>query len=275
MNLRRIVIASMAALAMSAGNAQADLIAGWDFSQYFTAGRLTIDGSTYIDTLPANYSSLDPTFEAGGLGSAMTGMLYMDGTFGSTGIDPTPGNSPVVPTPRRVGDYGDDVADIPVGDGAVQSNVNGAGLNAFNSFSILRTDSQQNTELLALTADSVTTLVFEADATGGPGPGRIWSLSFGGRSMNYESTSTVDVAFAPGCSGFGSPTNLVVNEQDQAFTVPFPGISAATTGCVRMTLGSGAVIDNVAITAVPEPGMLLSLGTGIFTISLLRRFRRS
>lgn len=270
------VIASMVAV-VSAGSARAELIAGWDFSQYFTAGRLTIDGTTYVDTLDANYSSLDPSFNAGA-GAAAYGTLYMDGTFGSTGIDPTPGNASVIPAPRKVGDYGDEAAtaafqDIPVGDGAVSSNVlapvSGPGTNPFNAFSILRAEGQTNTELLALQALGATTIAFEADSLGATD--LAWEVSFGGRSMAYETSVNVGVAFAPNCGAYGATTNVVLSEEDDVHTVSFAGGGVGTSGCVRMDLDPDAVIDNVAV--VPEPGFALGLGAGVLTLMGLARRR--
>jgi hypothetical protein len=81
-------ILSIAVSASIAGSAQAYLVAGWDFSQYFNDGLLSIDGATYQNTLSANYSDLDPTFGAGAE-SAAFGTLYFNGSFGSTSVSPT------------------------------------------------------------------------------------------------------------------------------------------------------------------------------------------
>ena len=271
-------IASMIAMAAAPVSAQADVIAGWDFSQYFTAGRLTIDGTNYVDTLAANYSSLDPTFNAGGLASSEAGKMFMDGTAGSSSVDPSPGNATVVPTPRKVGDYGTAVADIPTGEGAVQSNSgtpgSTLGSNPFNAFSILRTEGQVNTQHLALLANASASVAFLADATVGAGSAENWSVSFGGRALQ-GGAATVGVAFAPNCGSYGSVTNVNLTEDDQAFTVVFPGANNGATGCVRMDLSSDAIIDNVAIeaTPLPEPGAVLGLGAGFGLLAMLRRRR--
>ena len=54
-------LAAIAAAALVSGSAQAAMIAGWDFSQYAGDGLLSVDGASFTTTLPANYSSLDPT----------------------------------------------------------------------------------------------------------------------------------------------------------------------------------------------------------------------
>ena len=80
MNKKLCAIAALIAVsALAAGSAGAATVAGWDFSQYRGDGRLT----PFTDTLPANYSELDPTFNAGS-GAAAIGTLYFDGSFGSS-----------------------------------------------------------------------------------------------------------------------------------------------------------------------------------------------
>jgi len=57
---------ALAALVAGPSAAQSSLVAGWDFSQYAGDGFMSIDGgSSFTNTLPANYSDLDPTFGAG------------------------------------------------------------------------------------------------------------------------------------------------------------------------------------------------------------------
>jgi len=102
----KLLIASMA-LALStsvAGSARAVMIAGWDFSQYAIDGFITVDGENLTDTLPANYSSLDPTFGAGAE-SAAFGRLYLNGQFGSdaTPLDFTDSLVPSAANPGSLG----------------------------------------------------------------------------------------------------------------------------------------------------------------------------
>lgn len=64
----RSILITMAATAASllwVGTAGAQLMAGWDFSQYAVDGALSTDGATFTDTLAANYSSFDLTNNAG------------------------------------------------------------------------------------------------------------------------------------------------------------------------------------------------------------------
>ena len=93
MKMRTLLIAGTVALAATAAQAQ-ELVAGWDFSQYYTAGRLSTDGSTGVNTLDANYSSLDASNKAGAE-SADYGTLLMNGSAGSSAVSTTFGLSEV------------------------------------------------------------------------------------------------------------------------------------------------------------------------------------
>ena len=82
----RFWISSLAAIGisvLSAGGANATMVAGWDFSQYLAPGALTIDGANGTNVLSANYSNLDPTSGAGAE-SAAFGTMYMNGRHGSS-----------------------------------------------------------------------------------------------------------------------------------------------------------------------------------------------
>src|SRR5258706_9280827 len=72
-------VIALSALLAGPGQAVVTVAAGWDFSQYQGAGSL----APFSNTLPANYSDSDPTFNAGN-GSAAFGTLYFDGSNGSS-----------------------------------------------------------------------------------------------------------------------------------------------------------------------------------------------
>jgi hypothetical protein len=86
---RKLLVAAIASVAAAfAGSAHAEMIAGWDFSQYVGDASLVKDFSFVpSNTLNSNYSDLDPTFGAGAE-SAAFGNLYFDGTHGSTFVNP-------------------------------------------------------------------------------------------------------------------------------------------------------------------------------------------
>ena len=83
----RLVLAALVVLAATLPSrpASATLIAGWDFSQYFSDSILSTDGISDTGTLASNYSNLDPTFSAGAE-SAAFGRMYIDGEYGSTAV---------------------------------------------------------------------------------------------------------------------------------------------------------------------------------------------
>src|SRR6056297_2983786 len=260
-----LVIASMVTMLASAGMAQADLIAGWDFSQYATAGRLTIDGTTNTNTLDANYSSLDPSLGAGSA-SALFGSMRMDGTFGSSSINPAPG-SDVLPTPRAVV-----LGNTAPFTGAIQGN--GAG---FDVFSVLQSEGQAYAQFLGLLANVGSTVVFSANpgALGGTFAGENWSVEFGGETL--EGVANVSVALDAGCDGGldSSATVVPLSTTTGATTqtVTFAGANTSALACVQFAMDSGAGIDNVAVNAtpVPEPGTMLMLAAGIGGLVVLRR----
>ena len=79
-----LISLALSAFVASSSSAQASLVAGWDFSQYAGDGFMSIDGGgSFTNTLPANYSDLDPTFGAG-FESGAFGTMFADGQFGST-----------------------------------------------------------------------------------------------------------------------------------------------------------------------------------------------
>src|SRR5262245_1029525 len=63
--MRARALIGLIASAFLAAPAGATGIAGWDFSQYLGTSLLSTDGATFTNTLSANYSQLDPTFNAG------------------------------------------------------------------------------------------------------------------------------------------------------------------------------------------------------------------
>jgi hypothetical protein len=286
-------MASLAAvsalLVLGAGAAGAETVAGWDFSQYRGDGSLTPFGST----LPANYSDLDPTFNAGAE-SAAVGTLYFDGSFGSTSTStdflPTAGSMNCQRRPFGIA-VGPEGCAVPNVDGPVRSNRNEPwpGGVSFDAHSVLRAEGQAFQNLLAMQATDGVDVVFEADL--GAGSLGNWEVSFGARVVSgngddggalgcdpagaVECSSTVTVEFSPDGSAYTSFGSVVLTTDDTRYSVPLAA-GASSTGYVRLGLTPGAggalpVVDNVAITAVPEPGMLLMLLAGILGLSILPR----
>jgi hypothetical protein len=129
---------------------QSVVVAGWDFSQYFVDGALSVDAETYSDILTANYSNLDSTLNAG-LESAGFGRLYFNGQFGSTDVNEASPSAEFVPT-GAAGVLG----------GSLDSNLNGIAPNPFDSRIILLAEGQRFANFLGMTAPSPVSIVFEA-----------------------------------------------------------------------------------------------------------------
>lgn len=256
----RMLMTSLTSLVASlalAGAAHASLIAGWDFSQYLGAGALTIDGASGADTLSANYSNLDPTFSAGAE-SAAYGTMYINGSFGSTAVDPFGSSPQFWPTT-----------------GSLASNINAplgpAGAVPFDSGNVLISEGQQFFNPLSMTSPFDSSVVFRATTGGASANG--WGLTFGGKT--FSGTSSVGVSFSTDGVSYSSPTFLALDTNDKPFSVSFGPITASTI-YVRLGLtpaNGQPIIDNVALnaTVVPEPGTLVLLGAGLGAFALRRR----
>jgi hypothetical protein len=266
----KLLIASMA-LALStsvAGSARAVMIAGWDFSQYAIDGFITVDGENLTDTLPANYSSLDPTFGAGAE-SAAFGRLYLNGQFGS---DATPL------------DFTDSLVPSAANPGSLSSNllgpVSAGGGVPFDTFNVLDAEGQgaENPFTLAKIAGSGTQrAVFSADLTSVLEIGTEWSLSFGGRTLDPGTTSSIGVEYSVDGSSYLSAGSAALTSVDTLFNFGF-GPLLSDTLFVRLSfdgVNAQPQIDNLIIDAatqvVPEPGTLLLVTAGLAGLAVSGR----
>jgi hypothetical protein len=287
------LIAFSALLAGPALAAQGNILAGWDFSQYGGTGSL----SPLSNTLPANYSDRDTTFNAGS-GSAAFGTLYFDGTNGSsntvTDFLPTAG---VMNCERRPVGVNEPLKPagcaVPNVDGPIRSNKKEPwarpGKTSFDAFTVLRTEGQQYQNALAMRATNNVSAVFKGDA-GSPQPQSAWSVSFGGKVETgggdnggqlscdpngaSECTASVSVEYSTNGSSYTSLGSVQLTSADTRYEVPL-AVNTSQTGYVRLGLtpgGGGAlpIIDNVAL---PEPGATMSLFAGILSLLVLRRRR--
>jgi hypothetical protein len=247
-----------------AGTASADLIAGWDFSQYRADNTLD-SGAGPADTLPANYSALDPTRGAG-VESAAFGTLFMNGANGSTNVTEAAANPEVVarahPTEAN--------RETPM-------DQRGAALipwSAFDEFGLLASEGQVNQERTALTARAAANLTFQADA-GAPLTGS-WMVRFAGLAIDPVGNVDVDVDFAADCAGFANVGTVTLTTDERQFELPVSGNITDDEVCVRLNLdptNGQPVIDNVAL--LPEPGIASMLGAGALGLALLERRRRA
>jgi len=260
----RVLIGSIAsATAFLAAPAGATGIAGWDFSQYFGDGLLSTDGVSFTNTLPANYSNLDPTFNAGAE-SAAFGTMFMNGSFGSTNVDAGGGSEQLLPT-----------------SGSLASNIGFApASNPFDSFSILTSEGQTFANALGMTALQAVSVVFSADLSSASLLGQSWSLALGAKT--FSGTSTIGVEFSTDGSSYSSVGTFNLTGVDSLFTLALAAAPSAKA-FVRLNIAgpaSGqAILDNVSIlattTPVPEPGTAAMLLLGLAGLAVSGRRQRA
>jgi hypothetical protein len=261
------LLAVLALSAFGAHPAQASMVAGWDFSQYFADGILSIDGAAYTDTLSANYSDLDPTSGAGAE-SANFGTLYLNGQFGSTNVMAGSGSEPILPS-------------VAVG-GSLSSNIGAPGGSLdFDTWSIVQNEGQLYANSLALTGAGAASAVFGADLSALTSIGSDWVLTFGART--FSGVSELGIDFSTDGVAYTSLGTVALTNLDTLYSVNL-GAASSETGFVRfdfVTPGTGGAgqqfIDNVAINAnvalVPEPGTALLCGLGMIGLGIAGRRR--
>jgi hypothetical protein len=267
MKNKKLILFGLAAIATA--TAHADLVAGWDFSQYMGSGANSVDGSSFAGegNAQANYSDFNspsPDVASGAFGS-----IYFDGSFGST--DAVNGF-----TSHEAG---------PVTGNLLSNNLQTADGNPFNgagSYNTLTYSGQTFTNDLSLGIDDNISVVFSADVSGEWVAGSDWTLNFAAidflntSSVSWEiSTDGVNYSSLGLTSNFTttdtgySVTSSLADGSDQVF---FRGTFAdIDTGTSRV------LIDNVGIhasEAVPEPSTYAAIFGAIalaFTVSRRRR----
>ena len=254
--MRIAAFASLAATALLAAPAQALVVAGWDFSQYLGDSLLTLDGANGANTLSANYSNLDPTFNTGAE-SANFGTMFIDGQYGSTNVDPFV-NPQFVPTAGSAGGAGSLVSNL-------TAPVQAPGDNEFDNHSILALEGQLFTNYLGMTALAPATVVFQADLGVVPQFGEAWQLTFGGQT--FSGTSVLGIEYSLDGTSYSSLGTVLLDTNDKPFAVDlFAGGSDTMFVRLSFTNANGQpIIDNLALeaTVVPEPGTLLLVGSGL------------
>jgi hypothetical protein len=272
----RLLIATAASLAL-AGPARADLIGGWDFSQYTTAGFLSTDGQTLQNTLDANFSDLDTTGGTGTESNAF-GTMHLDGTLGSF-------DTPLSFDGQLAG--GDPFAPqaVPPGND-LASNQNQAFLQYSPSAAACV---QQQSELMpgancstfAMTAVQSVSVVFHLlpSALNPDQWGEDWTLTFAGKMLSGTGT-TIGVEFSVDGTNYVPKGTANLTATDTAFSFDLDPV-LTPEAFVRLVINaSGSVvpaIDNVGVeatlTLIPEPGTALLLLAGLGGLATAGRRR--
>ncbi len=263
--MKRTKLLAMVSVTLGAfcASAQAEVVAGWDFSPYMGDGSLVAEmGGMPQDTLSANYSTFDPTDGAGAEAAAF-GTLYFDGSsfpmgISSTNVDET-AMSPIFAPTTAVG-------------GSLMSNLDAptSCCVPFDSFMVLQNEGQDFANSLAMTATDAVDIVFEVDLSTVAQEASEFELSFAGRTLSGNANVAITFASDTG----GGAGMAMLDDQDSLFTTP---LSTGVSETVRVMFSIPApsaevgqvIIDNVAITAtVPEPGQAGFLAASLSVVAL-------
>jgi hypothetical protein len=288
-----LAIASVLGAGLLAASGQAEVIAGWDFSQFRNPGDLT-GGNVPLES---NYAFIDEN-GAGSLANLVGNASVIAG-----GWLPTAGEGQNCE--RRPNGVGDTAGcAVPNVNGPVRSNRSdpfSLGKASFDAHSTLDVEGQQYTNLHAMMAPSGdVVLLFEvlAPFVGGADS---WQLSFGGKMMSGNGddgggppvADGTQIGCSPGCtaqvSARWSSDGVVFNpavadvldiDDDRIVLDLNAGPDASTMAFVELTIdgspGRIPVIDNVAIEAIPlpEPTATMQVLCGVGFLLGLSRLRR-
>ncbi|MGB0619025.1 MAG: PEP-CTERM sorting domain-containing protein [Myxococcota bacterium] len=234
--LKKLAFATVLA-ALVAGPATAGLVAGWDFSD------LSGDSASIPANHPANY-----------VGTATASALNVTGD--------------VIASAMRPGAAEADQAGL-------QGGINGFDSAVDPTWAPGETSFDRRGEPLGLTARSVATAEF--DFTLAAPVADNWIVTFGGDALSATGSATtiVDVAFGGSCAGAASVASATLQPGDTEVSM-WLGTLGSAGGCVVLSMDGSStqpLIDNVAISTVPEPGMgwmLVAGAAGLITAARRR-----
>lgn len=259
------LIASFLGMA-AAASAQSLMIAGWDFSQYPTSGLNTIDNASFNGTLNANFSDYNsPTAKV----TPFYGTLYYDGQFGSTAT--------------TFATFDTSVPEVQPVTGSLLSARNQPGdglfMSDFSSKNQLQVSGQEYWADIQLLIKNPVSIVFSASAFASTD----WTITYAAKDFGAADGVTISWDYSTDGSAY-TPSGVVHNitTADSAYTASFAALDGASTIYLRANLanvntaiGEFTTIDNVGISAVPEPSTY-ALIAGVLAIGVIarRRFRK-
>jgi hypothetical protein len=265
MKNKTLLLVSAAALtALSSANA--DLVAGWDFSQFAGPGFNSTDGSTFAGegNAQANYSDFNSP--SPDIAAASFGSIYYNGSFGST--DAVDGFTyQAVPVSGNLGSGSNQTAD-------------GNPFNDSSSYAFLTNSGQGFTNNLSLGIDGNISVVFEANVIGQAAGASDWTLNFAAKdSLNTSSVSWEISTDGSSYTSLGLTNNLTTT--DSAFSVTSALADNSDQVFFRGTFAdievgdSRALFDNVGISGavVPEPSTYAAI-FGVFALGFAVYRRR-
>jgi hypothetical protein len=254
---KTIMLLAAAATITTAANA--DMLAGWDFSQYMGSGFNSLDGATFTETLASNYSDLDTTGVGIGVGleSGTFGMMYLDGSYGSTDMNPDGTSDEIMPA-----------------SGSLTSNLS-PGIAQFGtseSIKSLQEGAQNYNNNLSFTSQkSGFDLVFGLDVSS---VGFAEDISFSFAALDTDSAS-VSLSFSTDGSNWSTAENFSVTTTDSLFTSSTYDVTSDTAYFMLSFAEAGTQIDNVSISGsvVPEPSSFAAIA-GVFALGFVACRRR-
>lgn len=244
MKNKTILLAGVAALS-ALSSANADLVAGWDFSQFVGSGFNSTTGIDFVGegNAQANYSDFNTP--SPDVASSVYGSIFYDGSNGST--DAANGFSfQAAPVTGNLTSIVSQTADA--------NPFNNAG-----SYALLSNSGQGFTSDLSLGIDGNIQVVFQASVAGQWASATGWTLDFAAKDSTNTSSVSWEIStdgtnftslgitssLTTTDSGFQVTSGLADGSDQVFFRGTFADIEVGSTR---------AIIDNVGISAVvPEP----------------------
>lgn len=257
--MKKTITITAALFAIFAGSAFADLVAGWDFSQFTFDGDddtdFQFDGTT---SLNANYSDLDLGLDAfatpgfGG-GAAAYGQATWAAPSTFSGYDAINNLGGLYSGQGLVG-ISTVVGSFDLGPGSLNDGqLNDSAFGIFN---------------LAGDASAITFALTPGTTYDS------WAIQLAGITTDGGAGTVALTSSNDGVTFGGPSTTFNLTGSDALYTFDLFGLGVDDSVFVRMVFSSNAVIDNLAVsgTAVPEPSTFaVLLGVVALTYASIRR----